>query len=328
MATPHTSASRPIPVAPILIAMALGALVGWLTGPDGYIGGVEVMRLFDFLGTLFINLLKMLIVPLVMASIIIGVASLGSGRDLGRLGIKTLIFYVITTLLAILIALAIINIVKPGIVNGEPAHAMLALEAQTADVTASVKERAAASVYDMLLSAVPDNIVAAAANLKLLGLVFFSLVFGFFLARIDMPYRQTVLRLLAGRLSGDDAHDGNGHAGGADRSLCTRGARRCQGGLQCSGADARLWGLRPGWAAHSRFHCAAAVDSARRAGESMAPLPGHEPRPSDRIFLRLVIGYAANEPRVRREARRCLRAHHELRHAARRDAQSCRQCAV
>lgn len=187
------STSKPIPVAPILIAMALGALIGWLTGPDAHIGAFEPIRLFDFIGTLFINLLKMLIVPLVMASIVTGVASLGSGRDLGRLGLKTLSFYLITTLLAVLIALAISNLVKPGIVDGAPARDLLALQADTATVTAGVKEHASASVFDTLLGMVPSNIVEAASSGKLLGVVFFSLLFGFFLARIELPFRQTVL---------------------------------------------------------------------------------------------------------------------------------------
>jgi proton glutamate symport protein len=187
------AASRPIPVTPILIAMALGALIGWLTGPDTRIGDMEVVRLFDFLGTLFINLLKMLIVPLVMASIITGVASLGSGRDIGRLGLKAFTFYVVTTLIAVLIALAISNAVKPGIVDGEPAQHLLALQADTEAVTASVKSRADTSIFDTLLGFVPSNIVEAASSGKLLGVVFFSLLFGFFLARVDMPYRQTLL---------------------------------------------------------------------------------------------------------------------------------------
>jgi Na+/H+-dicarboxylate symporter len=144
--------------------MAVGALIGWLCGPDTRIGSVEVVRIFNFLGTPFINLLKMLIVPLVMASIVTGVASLGSSRDLGRLGLKTLSFYVITTLIAVLIALAISNLVKPGIVDGEPAREMLALEAHMGTVTATVKERASASAFDTLLGSVPSNIVGAATS--------------------------------------------------------------------------------------------------------------------------------------------------------------------
>ena len=192
MATAGTASSRPIPVAPILLAMAAGALVGWLTGPTAHLGGLEFVRLFEFVGTLFINLLKMLIVPLIASSIITGVVSLGSGRDLGRLGLKTLSFYIVTTLVAVLIALAIINIVKPGIVDGQPAGHLLALEADAGSVTSSVKERASTSVFDTLLNIVPANIIEAAAQTKLLGLVFFSLMFGFFLARIELPYRQTV----------------------------------------------------------------------------------------------------------------------------------------
>jgi len=173
--------------------MLLGAVAGWFVGPEGKVGGVQVLGFFDFLGTLFINLLKMVVVPLISASVVTGVASVGSGRDLGRLGIKTLAFYVFTTLLSVLIALFIVDLVRPGIVNGEPARALLALEAPADIVAASVQQRAAATVYDTLLSIVPTNVLEAAAGNKLLGVLFFSALFGFFLARIELPYRQTVL---------------------------------------------------------------------------------------------------------------------------------------
>jgi len=184
--------TKPTPVLPILIAMVLGAIVGRAAHPDGMIAGVHLLPLFDTLGTMFINLLKMLIVPLISSSIITSVAALGSGRDLGRLGAKTLGFYVLTTLIAILIALTVINVVQPGIVGGEPARHLLALEANAAEVTNQVKDRASASVFDTLLNIVPANILEAAANTKLLGLVFFSVLFGYFLARIESPYREAV----------------------------------------------------------------------------------------------------------------------------------------
>ncbi|MGH8139444.1 MAG: dicarboxylate/amino acid:cation symporter [Steroidobacteraceae bacterium] len=187
------NSSQPIAATPILAAMAAGAVIGWLVGPAGRVGGIEVLGLFEFLGTLFINLLKMVVVPLIAASLITGVASIGTGRDLGRLGLKTLAFYVFTTLLAVLIALTLVNLIKPGIVNGAPARALLALEAPSDIVAASVQQRAAATVFDTLLSIVPANIIEAAASSKLLGVMFFSVLFGFFLARVEMPYRQTVL---------------------------------------------------------------------------------------------------------------------------------------
>jgi len=190
--------SRPIAATPILVAMAFGALVGWLIGPEGRVGGVEVLGFFEFLGTIFINLLKMVVVPLISASIITGVASVGSGRDLGRLGMKTLAFYVFTTLLSVLIALALVDFVKPGIVNGVPARELLALDTSSDVVNASVQQRAAVTVFDTLLSIVPTNIMQAAGTNNLLGVMFFSVLFGFFLARIELPYRQTLLEFWQG----------------------------------------------------------------------------------------------------------------------------------
>ena len=192
MAGASVPPARGVTATPILVAMAAGAVVGYLLGPTGQVAGLNLLPLFDFLGTIFINMLKMVVVPLISASIITGVAALGSGRDLGRLGIKTLTFYVVTTLLAVLTALVIVNFVQPGIVNGEPAKALLALEAGSDSIAETVKQHTSTGVLETLLSIVPSNIIDAAANNKLLGVMFFSILFGFFLARIEMPYRQTV----------------------------------------------------------------------------------------------------------------------------------------
>src|SRR6476659_6648297 len=154
--------TKPIPVLPILIAMVLGGLTGYLVGPHGSIGSVELVKVFDTVGTMFINLLKMLIVPLILASVITGVASLGSGPDLGRLGGKTLAFYVTTTLLAVLIALSVVNVVQPGLEHGEPVGHNLALTADEQQVAQSVEKNAHASVLDTLKGIVPSNIVDAA----------------------------------------------------------------------------------------------------------------------------------------------------------------------
>lgn len=180
-------------VLPILVALAAGTLCGWGMSPTGHLGGVNWLPLFDLLGSLFISLLKMVVVPLIAASVVTGVANLGSGRDLGRLGVKTLLFYVLTTFLAILLALALIDLVKPGIVNGQPARALLALQAKTTAIGASLRAHASGSLVDTILSIVPTNIFDAAAHNQLLPLMFFSLLFGYFLARIELPYRQVML---------------------------------------------------------------------------------------------------------------------------------------
>ena len=185
-------AAKPTPVLPILIAMVVGAAVGWGVGPEGTLGGVHVLPVLDTVGTMFINLLKMLIVPLILASVITGVASLGSGPDLGRLGGKTLGFYVITTLIAVLIALMLVNLIVPGVIDGEPQRHALALTKDAGEVAAGVKSRAESSVLDSIKGIVPANMVDAALNTKMIGLVLFSILFGFFLARIAQPYRDNV----------------------------------------------------------------------------------------------------------------------------------------
>jgi proton glutamate symport protein len=182
----------------ILIAIVLGIIAGWLSGDQGQVFGVTLYSVYDFVGTLFINALRMLIVPLIVSSIIVGVAGIGSGGNLGRLGGKTLLFYGVTTLLAILVGLVLVNLVQPGIVNGEPARHLLALEATTLAVAESVGAAAGAGgggqLVQMFLSMVPPNIVQAAADGQMLGLIFFSIVFGYFMTRVgheqgDVMYR-------------------------------------------------------------------------------------------------------------------------------------------
>jgi Na+/H+-dicarboxylate symporter len=147
---------------------------------------------FDTIGTMFINLLKMLIVPLILASVITGVGSLGAGPDLGRLGGKTLGFYVITTLIAVLIALMLVNLIAPGVIDGVPQRHALALTKDAGEVAAGVMAHAESSVLDSIKGIVPSNMVDAALNTKMIGLVLFSILFGFFLARIAQPYRDNM----------------------------------------------------------------------------------------------------------------------------------------
>lgn len=169
----------------ILIAMALAVALGLAIGEDGELYGVELVSTLELLGKLFMNALKMLVVPLVVSSVICGVASLGQSHDLGRIGGRTLALYVGTTFIAVMVALVVSNVVVPGELDGEPVGDRLAFEASAADVADKVEARANVGVGETLLTAVPDNIVNAAAGTKLLGLVVFSILFGYFITRID-----------------------------------------------------------------------------------------------------------------------------------------------
>jgi proton glutamate symport protein len=177
----------------IFIALVLALVAGRLSGTEGGAFGVTFYGVYDFVGTLFMNALKMLIVPLIVSSIITGVAGIGGGQGLGRLGGKTIAYYLTTSLLAILVGLLFVNLLSPGIIDGHPARTVLGLSSQQAAVAAAkVHGHGASDLADILLNLIPPNVVAAAANGQMLGLIFFSVLFGYFMTRIEEPYAETL----------------------------------------------------------------------------------------------------------------------------------------
>ncbi|VAX10791.1 Proton/glutamate symporter @ Sodium/glutamate symporter [hydrothermal vent metagenome] len=172
----------------ILIALFLAVIAGSLAGMQSGFFGITFYSVFNFVGTLFMNALKMIIVPLIMSSIIVGISSIGGTQGLARLGGKTLAFYATTTFFAILIGLIMVNTLTPGLVDGEPGREVFGLDAiDVSSATEKVAGRDVSSIADVFLSLVPVNVISAAANGQMLGLIFFSLLFGYFMTKIPAP---------------------------------------------------------------------------------------------------------------------------------------------
>ncbi len=148
----------------ILVAMIVGAVLGLAGGL--WLG--DFMLAIKFLGTIFLNALKMVVIPLVVASIIVGVTSLGDVQKLGRTAGRTLAYYLTTTSFAVLIGIILVNLVKPG--EGVPPIG--------AAVPEFIGAKGQETIVDVIVGLVPDNIFAAAAGGKILPLIVFSLVFG------------------------------------------------------------------------------------------------------------------------------------------------------
>ncbi len=182
----------------ILIAIVLAIAAGLASSPETMLGSVPVISIYDFAGTLFLRALQMLIVPLIMSSIISGVSGLGSGSDLGRLGLKTATYYIATSLTAIMLGLVAVNVVAPGIVDGQPAAEVLGLEASADDVMEQVEGRGAGDLAELFLRMVPTNIVGAAAHGEMLGLIFFSILFGYFINFVPAPLSTQISGLANG----------------------------------------------------------------------------------------------------------------------------------
>lgn len=143
----------------ILGGLALGSLAGWWMGADAV--------MFKWLGQIFLSALKMIIVPLIVSSMIVGITSLGDVRKLGKVGGITIVYYMVTTGLAVILGILLVNIIQPGV----------GIERATA-IPDIVKGKEHFSFVDVILGMVPDNLFKAAANLDILPLIVFSLLFG------------------------------------------------------------------------------------------------------------------------------------------------------
>ncbi len=176
----------------IMLALVLAVIAGSLSGETTSLLGINLYSVYDFFGTLFLNALKMLIVPLIVSSIIVGMMGIGSGENLGRLGGKTLIYYALSSLLAILLGLLLVNLTAPGISNGEPIKDLIGLADMPSTLSEEVEGKGAADIVSVFLRMVPPNIVSAAADGQMLGLIFFSLLFGFFATRLSAKQTDVV----------------------------------------------------------------------------------------------------------------------------------------
>lgn len=181
----------------ILIALVLAIGAGLFTQQLSF--SETLISTYSFVGDLFLNALKMIIVPLIVSSLIVGIANLGTNtKSLGSLGSKTIALYFFSSLAAILIGLLVVNITQPGISEGQGIAKQLGLPAPSDDLMAKVAGKGASDIIEIFKRMIPTNIVSAAANGQMLGIIFFSLLFGFFLAKQQPQHSKPVLGFFDG----------------------------------------------------------------------------------------------------------------------------------
>jgi len=184
----------------IISAILLGALVLKPMLDQQVPAAQYAVAFAEFLGKMFMNGLKMIIVPLILSSIICGMASMGTGEGLGRLGGKTIGYYMLSSTLAILIGLFFVNLFTPGMQDGEAAGHLLNLSPaeEVATELEKVEGKSGGDIAGVFLRMVPPNIIKAAAEGKMLGLICFGLLFGFFMLRIEDKYREVMVNFWQG----------------------------------------------------------------------------------------------------------------------------------
>ena len=130
----------------------------------------------------------MVVIPLVMTSIICGVSKIGEDQDFSRLGMKTILFYSLTGLLAVIVGLLCVNLIEPGQVEPELRDKMLAgqnsMAGEKLDRAFQNADNGWKGIVEIFQRMIPQNLFKAAVEGQLLGLIFFSLLFGFFIARL------------------------------------------------------------------------------------------------------------------------------------------------
>ena len=163
----------------IFISLILGAIFGIILCymvPSSHIkDDIIVEGILYVIGQGFIRLMKMLVVPLVFCSLVCGSMSIGDTKKLGTVGVRTLVFYLFTTALAVTVALSVGNIINPGV-----GLDMSAVQSNAADV----QSMEATSLTDTLLNIIPDNPINSLANGNMLQIIVFALIVGIILAKL------------------------------------------------------------------------------------------------------------------------------------------------
>jgi Na+/H+-dicarboxylate symporter len=165
----------------ILLLIAFAALIGSLTGTRE-----PFFTFYELTGRLFLNGLTLVVVPLVMSSILTGVARIGGEEKLGRLGLKMFSFYIGTSLLAVLIGLVMVNLIHPGspdLLGSAPAVPTVSEGKQ---------------LLEIFYQIVPANMFQALSQGQMLGLVFISVLFGYALSFVKTPGGTTLFSFFEG----------------------------------------------------------------------------------------------------------------------------------
>lgn len=157
----------------ILIALFLAVLFGFYV-PNG-------VPYVAWMGEIFLTALKMVIVPLILSSIISGVTSMGGGSNLGRLGFKTMLYYISTSTLAILTGLTLVNIIQPGV------GVEMGFTKNVEDLTENI-----GSLSDVLYRIVPSNIFDSMVKGDILPIIFFAIIFGVFITQVSDKYKDSL----------------------------------------------------------------------------------------------------------------------------------------
>jgi proton glutamate symport protein len=175
----------------LILGIAVGAVLNYYSSDKAW----WIATVLQPAGDLFIRLIKMIVIPIVISSLIVGIAGVGDSKKLGRIGIKTLLYFEIITTLAIVVGLLLANVFEPG--HGiDMSQLRISDISQYEKTTSEVQSNHA--FISTLLNLVPSNVFAAIVRGDMLAIIFFSVMFGLGLASLKDELRQPLVSALEG----------------------------------------------------------------------------------------------------------------------------------
>ncbi|MDC4557054.1 glutamate/aspartate:proton symporter GltP [Acinetobacter baumannii] len=177
----------------ILIALILGIVVGAVLHNQPEIKDSIVNNVLTPLGKIFISLIKMIVIPIVFSTLILGIAGVGSTKSLGRLGFKTILYFEIITTIAILVGLFAANIFQPG--AGVDKAMLVTTDISQYQHTAQEVGSQSHGLVQTILSMIPTNIVNSMAHGEMLPVIFFAVLFGIGLSSLPATTKDPLLNV-------------------------------------------------------------------------------------------------------------------------------------
>ena len=175
----------------ILFYLFLGFLVGSYIDKSDALLGINFYSIFDLVGAIFLNSLKMIVIPLIMAGLIYNISSFQSKDDLSSLGIRAITFYIATSFIAILVGITYVNIIQPGLLNGSGAANLVGLNSNQ-NLDSIINSQENFSLKNFLLSIFTGNIFYSIAGGNMLFVILFSIFFGLAIRSSDIKSIKTI----------------------------------------------------------------------------------------------------------------------------------------
>ncbi|WP_017347319.1 glutamate/aspartate:proton symporter GltP [Pantoea sp. A4] len=180
----------------ILIALVLGVVVGsvlhnmpddraWLT-----------TNVLTPAGDIFIHLIKMIVVPIVVTSLVVGIAGVGDAKKLGRIGVKTILYFEVITTIAIIVGITLANVFQPG--SGIDMSKLVTVDISKYEATTQAVQNGPHSLVTTILSLIPQNIFASLVQGDMLPIIFFSVLFGLGLSSLPAEQRDPLVNMFRG----------------------------------------------------------------------------------------------------------------------------------